>query len=1040
LINYNGILADANGRPLRHLTGVTFLLYKDQQGGAPLWMETQNVMPDSTGHYTALLGATKSEGLPLDLFADGQAHWLATQVVGQVEQPRVLLVAVPYALKAKDAETIGGLPASAFVMAAAPISPGVSPADSVNGASTASSAPLPTSSNVTTTGGTVNALPLWTTATNVQSSAISQTGTGTAAKLTLRGTIVIPATGAATAAGGKTSEPINITASTFNSASSAAVGQTFQLKTEPINSNTANPDATFNLLFGHAASTPAETGLAIASNGQITFAPGQTFPGAGTISGVIAGTDLTGGGTSGNVTLNLDTTKVPQLGTANTFTGPQTVTGNITSTGQVTAASFKIGANLFAFGTYAKENAFLGFAGNTAITGISNTGAGYLALHTNTTGTQNTATGANALSANTTGSWNTATGVATLLDNTSGNYNTAFGVESLLSNTTGSNNAALGGYSLFTNTTGSNNTAAGTNALTSNTIGNQNTATGMNALTSNKTGNDNTGSGFKALYTNSSGGQNTAVGSLALYNTTAIANTANGYTALAGNTTGSNNSAFGWQAGYNANPNVTGSNNTFLGANSGPGVAAAINNATAIGANAVVSTSNSLVLGGAGVNVGIGTPAPTANLEVAGNLRVSGSGHGITFPDNSVQTTASGNISGVIAGPGLTGGGTSGTVTLNVDTTKVPQLNAANVFTGNQTVNGNVGTTGVVAASSFQIGGSLFGFGSLANYNAFLGFAGNTTTTGANNTASGAYALSANTTGYQNMADGTGALVSNTSGFQNTGDGFQALSSNTEGSSNTATGIWALYSNTTGSQNTADGSAALYYNSVGNDNTASGIDALDSNTTGSNNAAFGAGALANNPTGSNNIALGSGAASNLTSGSNNIHIGNLGLSSESNTIRIGTGGAGGHTAFYVAGVLGTNIAAGSPLYISGTGQLGVVSSSRRYKDDIQDMGDASAGLFKLRPVTFRYKQPAADGSKPRQFGLIAEEVAEVYPDAVGYNAQGQPDSVEYHKINAMLINEVQRQNREIQEQSKEIEELKASLAEVKAIVRTQLGK
>jgi hypothetical protein len=90
-------------------------------------------------------------------------------------------------------------------------------------------------------------------------------------------------------------------------------------------------------------------------------------------------------------------------------------------------------------------------------------------------------------------------------------------------------------------------------------------------------------------------------------------------------------------------------------------------------------------------------------------------------------------------------------------------------------------------------------------------------------------------------------------------------------------------------------------------------------------------------------------------------------------------------------------------------------------------------------VTFHYKQTAPDGSKPLQYGLVAEEVAQVYPDVVGYNAQGQPDSVEYHKINAMLINEVQRQDREIQEQSKEIEELKASLAELKAVVQSRLG-
>ena len=96
---------------------MTFLLYKESQGGAPLWMETQNVDPDKTGHYSVMLGSTTSQGLPQDVFVSGEARWLGVQVVGEQEQPRVLLVAVPYALKAGDAETIGGLPASAFVLA-----------------------------------------------------------------------------------------------------------------------------------------------------------------------------------------------------------------------------------------------------------------------------------------------------------------------------------------------------------------------------------------------------------------------------------------------------------------------------------------------------------------------------------------------------------------------------------------------------------------------------------------------------------------------------------------------------------------------------------------------------------------------------------------------------------------------------------------------------------------------------------------------------------------------------------------------------------
>jgi hypothetical protein len=117
LVNFSGALAEVNGKPVTGIVGVTFSLYKDSEGGAPLWMETQNVQLDKTGHYLVMLGSTLSQGLPSHLFASGEARWLGVQAQGQAEQPRVLLVAVPYALKAQDAETIGGKPASAFALA-----------------------------------------------------------------------------------------------------------------------------------------------------------------------------------------------------------------------------------------------------------------------------------------------------------------------------------------------------------------------------------------------------------------------------------------------------------------------------------------------------------------------------------------------------------------------------------------------------------------------------------------------------------------------------------------------------------------------------------------------------------------------------------------------------------------------------------------------------------------------------------------------------------------------------------------------------------
>jgi Chaperone of endosialidase len=118
--------------------------------------------------------------------------------------------------------------------------------------------------------------------------------------------------------------------------------------------------------------------------------------------------------------------------------------------------------------------------------------------------------------------------------------------------------------------------------------------------------------------------------------------------------------------------------------------------------------------------------------------------------------------------------------------------------------------------------------------------------------------------------------------------------------------------------------------------------------------------------------------------------------------------------------------------IDSNGQLGTTNSSRRYKEDIRDMGDASSGLMKLRPVTYRYTQPYADGSKPIDYGLIAEEVEEVYPDLVAHSADGQVETVQYHKINAMLLNEVQKQHRQLEAQRAEIELLKARLAALEA--------
>ena len=179
-IQFSGVATDVNDEPLTGMVGITFYLYPEQEGGSPLWMETQNVQPDKTGHYTVLLGSTTSQGLPASIFASGEAHWLGVQVQGLEEQPRVFLVSAPYALKAADAETVGGLPASAFVLAATPL--GASAAGGVAvtsgaGAENKGKSSLPASCDVTSDGKAgVNALAKFTTACNVEASAISENG------------------------------------------------------------------------------------------------------------------------------------------------------------------------------------------------------------------------------------------------------------------------------------------------------------------------------------------------------------------------------------------------------------------------------------------------------------------------------------------------------------------------------------------------------------------------------------------------------------------------------------------------------------------------------------------------------------------------------------------------------------------------------------------------------------------------------------------------------------------------------------------------
>ncbi len=184
--------------------------------------------------------------------------------------------------------------------------------------------------------------------------------------------------------------------------------------------------------------------------------------------------------------------------------------------------------------------------------------------------------------------------------------------------------------------------------------------------------------------------------------------------------------------------------------------------------------------------------------------------------------------------------------------------------------------------------------------------------------------------------------------------------------------------------------------------------------------------------GSYNIALGWQAGYNVQSGQYNIEIGNEGTNSDSGLIRIGT--AGNQTSAYIAGIFNATSVSGSTVLINSSGQLGTLSSSIRFKQDVHDMGDSTEALMQLRPVEFRYKQPAEDGTRPLQFGLIAEEVAKVYPELVVRDKDGQIDTVQYHQLPAMLLNEIQKQHKTIEDLKESNARLEAEMEELRSLL------
>jgi hypothetical protein len=406
LVRYGGTLKDAQGSLISSTTvGVTFAIYKQQDGGAAVWMETQNVTTDAAGNYSALLGSTTAAGLPSDLFSQQEQRWLGVQVQGQAEQPRVLLVSVPYAFKAHEAETLGGMSISDFVLAKG----ANSPANGSNASQTSSTASQPSASKP----GTGNPPPSGPTnfsgSTTNQIVGVTQTGTGAGVSATASSKAVV---GTATAASGTAYGVEGVASGTGGNGvvgiASSTTGANFGVK-----GATASTSGT-----GVRGQSTAATGSTIGVSGYVESSSGiagvfNNAAGGKILSGQNNGTEKFAVDGAGNITTSGAIKAPSMLGTTSAATGVG-LTGDATNTTGAntgvlgeTASSNGVGVNGMAnattgqnVGVYGQSNSTSGWGlygdaaattGQTAgVEGLSNSSgqfsAGVLGYQNSTTG------------------------------------------------------------------------------------------------------------------------------------------------------------------------------------------------------------------------------------------------------------------------------------------------------------------------------------------------------------------------------------------------------------------------------------------------------------------------------------------------------------------------------------------------------------------------------------------------------------------------------------------------------------------------------
>jgi hypothetical protein len=709
LIKFSGAVRDARGELLGNVAvRLTFAVYEEQQGGAALWAETQAAQLDEQGHYAVLLGATRADGLPVELFPAGRARWLGVQVEGRDEDPRVLLVSVPYALKAEDAAMLGGRSAADFVLGeqlkeevrtqVAAQTPGIATQAVEMLVSNPPKAPAivdgPSTFTCATGGdcvavtqsGTGRALRPTATSTS-ETVLVQQNGTGYGLRALAPGNVALygQITGSAGTSYGVKGQTTSTTGAGVFGYNLGATGLAYGVLGQ-----TASTEGT--AFFGRAVATTGATiglrGHADSTSG--TGIMGQATATSGTTTGIVgrvfsaAGTALVVDNTQGGKLLSGQVNGVEKLSVDGS--------GNLTTSGSVTASSFLGGGTLSGtqlISTVASGTAPLSITSNTLVPSLNadlldgfNAAAfqpagSYATLGANTfTATQTISSGDLSVSSGNVSLPQTTSGSTGVVKRggyqfmhaccSAGQGNTFLGTYAGNYETTGYHNTGVGYGTLAYDSTGNESTAIGYGVLYWSTTGIENTGIGSWALASNTTGSDNTASGLHALYMNTTGSGNTASGTEALYkNTTANYNTASGHSALYYNSDGVGNTASGWQAlilnCQGVSSGCAANYNTALGSWAGK---------SSVPANANVTGANNTFLG---AYSGPGTSTQLTNATAIGanavvgedNVLVLGSINGVNGAASSVNVgigtatptttlqVAGGDVSTTTAGSGV---------------------------------------------------------------------------------------------------------------------------------------------------------------------------------------------------------------------------------------------------------------------------------------------------------------------------------------------------------------------------------------------------